>query len=121
MTRMPNTIAQPSGTVSRRARFLLVLGFVFFLLGWSGVGFSLESQRCAHADGMASMHGSGFCAWLCTVHGQDLTVRLPEWPAILFGIDVALDASAGDVRTSFLRAFESRGPPIAAAQTTVLT
>jgi hypothetical protein len=115
---MQHPIARPSETVSRRTPSVLVLGLAGFLLGWLGVGFWYQPQRCAHADGKTTMHEDGLCLWSCAAPGQDLGGRLPEWPALLMLAGFPADGSTGNVRWAFMGAFEGRGPPTTAAPIT---
>lgn len=92
-------------------RSVLVPVLTVSLLGWFGLGFSLQASLCAHGVDKATMHGGGLCAWLCAVYGQDLSVRSPEWPSVQAPVEFIPDRTASGLCASFLDAFDSRGPP----------
>jgi hypothetical protein len=116
---MSRSIWKKQSLANRASRSILVPILAVFLLGWFGLGFSLQDSLCTHADEKAAMHGGGLCTWLCAAYGQDLSVRLPEWPAVQAQAGFSADRTASGLRASFLDALENRGPPMALPCVTV--
>lgn len=110
---MLQSIWKSRSPAKRVSRSVFVPILILFLLAWFGLGFSLQAGLCTHGVEKAAMHGGGLCTWLCAAYGQDLSVRLPEWPVAQAQAGFSADGTASDMRASFLDAFENRGPPTA--------
>jgi hypothetical protein len=116
---MSRSIWKKQGLANRASRSILVPTLAVFLLGWFGLGFSLQAGLCTHAVDKAAMHGSGLCTWLCAAHGQDLIIRSPELPSILSNAGLLAHGMVEQIRPWRLETSEGRGPPNAIAQPTL--